>query len=399
MSELLTEATESAVARGPIYRLLLRVLLGFVPGLVAVDLWVGWLDRAQTDTAEESEYYLRDEQLGWRPRPHFSSAEFETSLDRWGMRNPDIPSGADPTEVRILGVGASRLYGAGCVQSQIWSTLLEEELSRGPLAGRVRIFNGAVMGYSAVQSSRRAIALLPEVEPDLVFVVVSPGAQLLLDPSAARQWLRMEDGELVRSDIVDGWPEPLWPVAVALHEALLSSALYTRHMAKFQIENEDRPERIQRWVLTRAQDTGLVADMLARTFDELAALRDAVAAVGAELRLLVMPEHYQDAARHWRGYCAENQAMGAPPLGTPRNEPTDVLAEMCQALGLEVWRFDEEIERIGADRKTFLAEDERHWSPVGHRVIANGLRRRLIEGGLIERLAQRRAQNHRQPSR
>lgn len=365
------------MARGPIFKQLALVLLAFVPGFYAVDRWVGWLDaRGRADAG--TDYYLADEQLGWLPRPHFENPEFETVLDSRGLRNPELPATRGQGELRIAGFGASQIYGAaGVLQSETWSARLERELA----AEGLRVLNGGVMGYSTVQACRRAIRLLPELDPDLVFVLVSPGPQSMLDPSSSRNWVR-SGGRLVRREVVEGWPEPLHPFLVAWDELLLRSNLYERQRAKRALGNEDREASIQRWVLSRAEPSPAVAAMLDQTFAELAALAAAAEARGVLFRVLVFPEQEQDDPRHWEAYCRNNAPAGAPPAGTPRREPSDVLVERCRALGLETWDFFEVAERLGADRARLLAEDGRHWSSAGHALVAEELER-LLRAGLL----------------
>jgi hypothetical protein len=386
-----TAQESGAVERGPIFRLLLAVFLGFVPGFYLVDRWVGWLDaRGRADAG--SDYYLADEQLGWVPRPHFENPEFETVLDGRGLRNPELPAVKAAGELRIAGFGASQIYGAaGVLQSEIWSARLERELA----AEGVRCVNGGVMGYSTLQACRRAIRLLPELDLDLVFVLVSPGPQSMLDPSSSRNWVR-SGVNLVRRDVVEGWPAWAHPALIAWHELLLHSNLYERQRAKLALGNEDREASLQRWILSRAEPAPEVAAMLAQTFGELAALARAAEEHGVVFRVLVFPEQEEDDPRRWEAYCRNNAAHGAPPPGTPRREPCEVLIERCEALGLETWDFFEVADRLGSDRARLLAEDGRHWSSEGHAVVAAALAERL-RGGLLDELSRRRARPPRQP--
>ena len=392
-------ARSGPVRRGPVFGRLGLALVGFVIGFWWVDLWVGRLDaRGQQDG--DGDYYMRDERLGWVPRPHFENPEFGTLLDSRGMRNPELAADVPSDELRIAGFGASMLYGAaGVHQDDIWSARLDRAFAGGFAGhqGSVRFLNGGVMGYSAVQASRRAIELLPELEPDLVFVLVSPGPQSLLDPSAARNWVR-SSGRLVRRDVVEGWPELLHPALIELHELMTCSSIYTRHKAKLDLGNEDREASVQRWVLSRDPDDAATAAMVARTFEELAALGAAASEAGVALRVMVFPEQAQASELAWERFCRNNAARGAPPVGTPRTEPTEVLLERSRAVGLACWDFTPEVEALGAGRARLLAEDGRHWTADGHAVVAEGLARRLREGLLDELLERRRGRTRRTPA-
>lgn len=377
------------VERTPVLARLLVVLAGVLVGLAVVDqIVVAW--DADQEGDEEIRPIIAHEQIGWVNRPYYENPELRTQLDRFGLRNPDIPADAPLDEVRILGLGASRIYGAGgALQPWCWNYALEEIL-----AGRgVRVLNGGVSGYSTLQACRRAAALLDAVEPDLVFVVASTGAQMMLDPSSARNWVRFGDepDQLVPADVVAAWPEFLVPAVVRVHRILTAnSGIYRRHRARFQA-NGNRVGEVQRWVVSRAERSAVAEEMLTATLDEVEALGVLCAERGIELRMLVLPEISQDSEPAWRTFLRRNQQSGAPPVGTPRDEPTTVLEELLRARGLETWNFFDEVDRMGVDRKRFIMGDNFHWSEAGHRVVAQGIAQRLREDGLLRRLIERRA--------
>jgi hypothetical protein len=380
------------VRRGPMLRALLVVFCGVLFGFAAVDQYIVSWDSDQGADGGDSGI-LRHEQLGWVARPHFENPKLETRLDRFGLRNPEIPDDAPATEVRIAGFGASRTYGAGgALQPWCWNYQLQEWLAP-LLEPDARVLNGGVMAYSGLQACRRAAALLEALEPDLVFVVISPGAQLLLDPSAARNWVRFGERaeQLVPADVVAAWPDALVPLVARIHQGLNAvSGIYRRHRAKFQA-NDKRDEGLQRWMISRAPRSATVEAMLEATLDEAQALAARCAERGVELRIVVLPEISQDAERAWNEFLVRNQPLGAPPLGTPRAEPTDVLAELLEARGVRTWNFFDEVDRMGTDRARYIMDDNFHWSFDGHAVFGRGLLSRLRGEGLLEELAARRA--------
>ena len=186
---------DAAVARGPVLRQLAVVFLGLLLGLVAVDVAIGRFESAK-DLSDKG-MLVWDETLSWTNRPGFEGKKGRISS--LGLRSPEIPVDAPSDEVRVLGVGASRTFGAGKggpTMSEIWSHFLEE-LTNSKLEGNWRVLNGGVNGYSLRQSVRRAIQLLDATQPDLVVVFVSPGRQLLLDPSSARNITQLPSGRLI----------------------------------------------------------------------------------------------------------------------------------------------------------------------------------------------------------
>jgi hypothetical protein len=175
-----------------------------------------------------------------------------------------------------------------------------------------------------------------------------------------------------------------------VHRALnVSSGIYRRHRARFQV-NEARGQEILRWTVSRATPPPIAQEMLQLLLDEAQALNEICRRRGIELRLLVLPENDMDSDRGWAEYLRNNQASGAPPIGTPRSEPVEVLEELLRERGIPTWNFFEELSFMGVDRPAFTMPDNAHWNERGHEVIARGISRRIQEEGLLETLRERR---------
>jgi hypothetical protein len=384
------------VQRGWILGLLLKVFVGVFVGLVAFDLGVDAYDSKQGADGGNRGIFT-DERLGWLNRPHFENPEFETKLDRFGLRSPEIPDDAPLDELRLVGFGASNIYGAGgCKQTWCWNYTLEALLQQR--LSSLRVLNGGVMAYSALQSCRLASNLLEAIEPDLVMVFISPGAQLMLDPSSARNWTRVTDGPggLVPRDVLDGWPKMLHPLVAKSHHLMNAwSALYRRHRSKFQV-NGERTQGIQRWMVSRQPRSPAVDAMFQETLAEFDVLADLCRRRGVELRVGVLADILQDSERVWSGFLRNNQAQGCPPRNTPRTEPTDVLVELLEERGIRCWNFFNEVDHIGKNRRRYIMPDLVHWNQAGHEVLARGIVKRLESEGLIAALLQKRRDNPRQ---
>ena len=123
------------IQTGPILRLLGLTLVGVLVGMVLADRGVLALDALQGAGGEGSAI-MRVQGLNWTNRPGFENPENETRLDRFGLRNPEIPEDAPATELRVAGFGASRVYGAGgALQPWCWNYHLEDFLE----AAQVRV--------------------------------------------------------------------------------------------------------------------------------------------------------------------------------------------------------------------------------------------------------------------
>ena len=384
------------IRRPPILARLALTLVGVLIGMAVVDRAIARMDSDQGAEGGVSSI-MRNPLLGWTNKPYFQNPEFRTQLDRFGLRNPQIPEDPPPDELRIVGFGASRVYGAGKAhQPWCWNYKLETIMQR-ELPHPVRVMNGGVMGYSGLQAVRRAGAFLDALEPDLVWVLVSPGAQMLLDDSPAQHWIKTGDGpeDVVPFDVLDGVPEFLQPIAVRLHELLNEySGIYRRYRTKKESGGK-RVASITKWRLTTDPMSRPLQEILNRTLDEISALQRECEERGIELRILVFPEQQNDSERAWRDFLVKWQPAGAPPLDTPRTEPTDELQRILEERGIRVWNFFDELDRMGKDRKSFVMEDSYHWSELGHTVIARGIFRRLTEEGSLSEMIERRKQNPR----
>jgi hypothetical protein len=380
------------VTRAPMLRSLFVVLVGVIIGLCGVDLGVRWWDSDQGADGGNSSI-VEHELLVWTGRPYFEKPEFQTVLDSFGNRNAEIPTDVPLDELRVAGFGASQVFGAGgAKQPDVWNHELERLLD-GMLEHPVRVLNGGVNGYSVLQACRRAALLLDALEPDLVFVVISPSAQSLLDPSRARDVVRYgsEPNQIVPRDIADAWPDALLPIVAPLHDFFgAHSAIYRRHRSKFTGGGADRAADIQRWILSREPRTPAVEAMIDATLDEVEILAAACKTRGVELRMLVLPEAESDTEAGWREYLATDRHAGAPPAGTNRKEPTDFLDELLRERGAKTWNFYDEVDSMGPRRARFTMNDRRHWNREGHDVFAAGILERLRGERILSALVERR---------
>ena len=385
------------IRSGPILMRFAVVLIGIVIGFALVDRVVAWLDSEEGVGGSGS--VTPDLHLGWTTRPGFVNPEFQTTLDRFGNRNPEIPEDAPLDEVRIAGFGASRIYGAeGAQQPRVWNYELERALAK--TATPARVLNGAVIGYSGTQAAERAMRIAPLIEADLVFMLVSPRGQMLLDPHGTLEWAQYGGPtELIPADVVEAWPRSLWPQVASVHFVLAEhSAIYRRKRARFSAEqgmSPDLEEQIQTWCLSRKEQPAVIQERIDRSLDRLQQLARKVEASGAEFRALVMPEPFMDKPVRWENWLRGNQGSLAPPLGTPRSEPVDVLIEMLDERGIQSWNFFEEGNEMGRGGTRFYMDPQGHWSHDGHMLIARGIYKRLVDTGLLTELAERRAANPR----
>jgi len=375
------------VRRRLAFVLLLQVLVGLLVGVVSFDIVLAGYD-SKRDLREDG-LAIRDELLSWTVRPGY---EDEVSkISSLGLRSPEIPADAPRDEVRILGVGASQVFGAGEQAPHMdhtWSAYLEEYLNENA-EGHWRVLNGGVPGYSIVQSTRRALQLIEAVDPDLIIVFALPSYQSWFDTSSTRRWIRVGE-RFIAADVGDGWPDSLLPAVALADDWLSNSALYTRYRTQ-RSKSTGLPDDLP--VIVSRQPLGPEATALfEQTTDAMAAFEQAATAAGVATRGIALPARQTLTPKIWARYLRGHQGEGAPPVGTPVDEPVEVLVEAFEGAGIRAWSMATEGTIIR--EKDFMC-DRSHWDAKGHRVMAGGIMMRLQMDGLLDELRARRAANPR----
>ena len=104
--------------------------------------------------------------LGDELRPHCTSTEGGTPFhtNALGLRDAEV---AEDGRQRILAIGDSCTFGWGVEQDKAYPQLLQQRLDRGPQAGRYRVINAGVPGYTSYHGrlylAERGVALKPTV--------------------------------------------------------------------------------------------------------------------------------------------------------------------------------------------------------------------------------------------
>lgn len=368
--------------RGTVMLGLVKVLVGVILGVAAVDVVSGILRPAGGDAAGgDSKRMTLDPELGWRSTPGFADELYQ--INGLGLRDPEIPEDAPKDEVRVVGTGASNTYGLGVTNEDTWSYALQARMPRG-----VRVLNGGVEGYSILQAVRRAGRLMDMLEPDLVTVTVFPGRQGLFDSSPAKRWTRVGDMVVPRT-IVEDWPESLRWIPARTHKVLLHSNLYRSARALDTRLEGGAPPELTEYVLTGAEIPEAFVSPLAEARQEVQALGEYARERGIELRFVVINDNRFCRDDRWREYLEQHQAAGAPSVDTPKEEPFDALAAWLESAGVEVWDLRETLFELASDWETNVLPNV-HWSPSGHAMIAEELDRRLRASGLLDTLVARR---------
>lgn len=374
--------------RSTVFRMFAKAVVGVLVGALLVDLVVGWLDGSSAKETGRG-VFQRDAELGWSNTPNYSGGK--ETIDALGLRTPPIPSDAPTDEVRILLCGASNSYGLYVQNEETWAYRLQESLV-DEMQPAPRILNGAVQGYSIIQSCRRAARLIGKVQPDLVLVLLMPSRQALMDGSPALQWTRVGQ-DLVPTDLLDGWPASLHSVPARIHKLSLHSNLYRRYRTATKF-GASIGKDVTFYVMSEEPPPEKLREPLAATMRELQGLIDYAALMEVEVRFILTLQTLGLNDEKWAAYIANPKHGGAPEMGTPKEEPIDALARWIEPLDADVWDFRDVMFEMGAAWKKYVMPANLHWSPAGHALMAEAIEARL-RGGLLESLQEQRRQSPR----
>ena len=92
-------------------------------------------------------------------------------INALGLRDEDFPRQKPAGEFRVLLLGDSLTYGVGVDQSETFARLLDDRLEERCGDGKVRVMNGAVLGYDTKHERDYLRTYGFDLEPDLVVVM------------------------------------------------------------------------------------------------------------------------------------------------------------------------------------------------------------------------------------
>jgi lysophospholipase L1-like esterase len=94
----------------------------------------------------------------------------EGRINSLGFRGPEYPIEKAKNTFRILALGDSFTFGQGVEESDVYTSVLESELSARYPEKKIEVVNTGVMGYSAIDEMNLLYRLGDFLDPDLVLV-------------------------------------------------------------------------------------------------------------------------------------------------------------------------------------------------------------------------------------
>lgn len=137
--------------------------------------------------------YRADGLLGWSHRPDWETVhqtgDFQVTVrtDDRGLRHTPRPAAPEASDYRILVLGDSFAFGWGVEDDETFAAKLAAELEAPPGAERVDVLNAGVAGWSADHYGLFLEERGLDLDPDLILVV--PSENDLSDLAASRMTL------------------------------------------------------------------------------------------------------------------------------------------------------------------------------------------------------------------
>jgi hypothetical protein len=104
------------------------------------------------------------------------------------------------------------------------------------------------------------------------------------------------------------------------------------------------------------------------------------------VRFVLYPAVVLTSAKIWTRFLQQQAGRGAPPAGTPRTEPLQVLGERLAAEGGTCWSLDPIVSAFERQHDAFIYPND-HWRPAAHAGVAQGLAKLIDDEGLLDALA------------
>jgi len=341
-------------------KLSLKKLLLSAASLVALgvlgEIWARSREPGPFDLFDSNPYVPDPEvPAGWRHAPGFEGRWDGTwySINRRGLRGPELEPTFGPGELRVVALGDSCTFGKGVLESECWPRVLETVLRARAPGRQVLVANLGHNGYSGRTYERVFKSLGAPLEPQVVVV----GYNLNDFPNAIQAVDRMVFQERGLRRLL----------SKDLRDFLGRFALY-------------RWARQQYYDSKRASDWRN-AEAFARAAGEtppevweeqqgyLAGIRDEAARSGGHVAVFLFPY--------------ESQVY----LDAYDSTPIDKLRATCAELGLPFFDLAEDFRRRARasdpPAQLFLKGDRYHPNPLGYRIVAERVAAVLAEHGWL----------------
>lgn len=313
-------------------------------------------------------------EAGTHLRPGFvgryRNAEFSISIsiNRQGLRGPDIERAKPPGTVRILALGDSFTFGQGVEYESAWPNVVQQSLGEG-----FEVINGGWAAASPFGYERYIEAHALAFSPDVVLVAVFPGNDVVDDlverHAGPRQLDQIEYASQYQSNLrlrvgvvgalrefVDTFLPNLYELAtVAVVKAQYALGSHRSHF-DYMLAVDETDEIRDGWIDTL------------RTLDRIG---HAVESRGTRFGIVIIPFYDQVAGTEY-----------GP--GFEKDRPQRHLGGHCAAQDLRCLDLLPVLRAAGEPEGLYYLKDG-HWTARGHEVVSKAIVEWLASERLIPR--------------
>lgn len=316
-----------------------------------------------------------DPELGFRLEPGFSAVVVEPEtraqvrINRYGMRGPDPDPTRAPRE-RWMVLGDSFVSALQVEQDETFVALLDGGMD-------AEVLNAGVDAYSTYQATRwyrRIDERLPADQVLLVFYVGNDPIDNLrgLDFTASPEpdGLRGKDYAAILAERYR-----------ARHPLLRHSRLYSRLRLRWGLlhsphDNEEFQFEVTYHTVAAFLGLGVgEGALLEATGDALGELRDTATARGDRLLVALAPDLSQIDPADREVWTSEMRRRGQDPGDAAPDAITGAVVELLDELGVQHCDLSPALAAAEAGGEACYYRINRHWTPAGHRVVADELAR------------------------
>lgn len=324
-------------------------------------------------------HVFSDPELGFRMRPGFSALVVEpetraqVSINRYGMRGPE-PDPARLPRDRWLVLGDSFVSALQVEQEETFVALLDRQLAP-------EVVNAGVDAYSTYQATRWYRRIDDRVPADHTLLVFYLGNDpidnlrgLDFSGSPEPEGLRGKDYAAVLAERYR-----------ARHPLLRHSRLYSRLRLRWGLlhsphDNEEFNFEVTYHTVAAFLELGAGAGApIEATEEALRELRDSAAGRGDRLLVALAPDLTQVEPEDREFWVSEMRRRGRDPGDTPPEALTDAVAGVLAGLGIPHCDLSPALAEAEAGGEACYYRINRHWTPAGHRVVADALARCMGE--------------------
>ena len=314
--------------------------------------------------------YALDPEIGYVLTPGFKSSmsrpEFhiDFSTNDIGLRgiNPTSPKA---NTFRILVLGDSQTWGFGVEDNETYSIRLENLLSAQYPNLDIQVLNGGVPGYGTADELAFLKSRGAALQPDLVIVQFLSVNDLKENRTPASTWATIVDGMLASREDATGSETNLSISLVEQSQRWLKKNSYLARLSFDAIG----------YLGTRA---GLFKDINALWGEDFS---QEDAKLGQELLVQIAKTSEGLGAECLLLYTTGQAQVIQGTYDRPRS--AEVVADAAQIA--EVPWIDVSAEmHERSDRNSFYYHQNGHWTPEGHRVVAEILAKDIIQLGLVQ---------------